>query len=192
MVPDLGQARISRQMVSVWFLSSQHLVCRASVSSCVACCCSGACVCVCVVGWMGAVLCGLLSVVGFCASARDIHGEEGMILGLWVVPRAFQLRLGAAFFEAPVGFLLVVLLQAAFVEVPESMGCISTCLCWASVRRTGLGASAMKPFQLCFLLSVILILLVVFSGFCCSENLPAVPSGDGVGGQVCSWDALLY
>lgn len=37
---------------------------------------------VCVVGWMGAVLCGLLSVVGFCASARDIHGEEGMILGL--------------------------------------------------------------------------------------------------------------
>lgn len=45
----------------------------------------------------------------------------------------------------------------------------------------------MKPFQLCFLLSVILILLVVFSGFCCSENLPAVPSGDGVGGQVCSF-----
>lgn len=30
---------------------------------------------------MGAVFCVFLFVVGFCASAHDICGEEGMILG---------------------------------------------------------------------------------------------------------------
>lgn len=46
---------------------------------------------------MGAV-CAFLSVVGFYASAYDVHGEEGMILGFQVVAPAIQLHLGMFWF----------------------------------------------------------------------------------------------
>ena len=51
---------------------------------------------------------------------------------------------------------------------------------------------AYRAFSSVFSLACNLYLLVVFGGFCCFSNPPAVPSGDGVGGQVCFWVALLY
>lgn len=56
------------------------------------------------VGRVGAV-CAFLSVVGFYASAYDVHGEEGMILGFQVVAPAIQLHLGMFwFFKVILGF----------------------------------------------------------------------------------------
>lgn len=88
-VHALGQARLSGQMVSVWFLSLQLLLLLR-----------------CVVWWgrVDAVFCPFLSGSGFYGSGCDAYGEDGMILGLLVVPHAITLYLGMDFLKLILDF----------------------------------------------------------------------------------------
>lgn len=52
---------------------------------------------VCVEGRVAAASCPFPSISGFYGSVCDAHGEEGMILGLLVVPHAITLYLGMDF-----------------------------------------------------------------------------------------------
>lgn len=57
-------------------------------------------------GRVGAGSCPLPPVLGFYGSGCDAHGEEGVILGLLVVPYAITLYLGVDFLKLILLFFL--------------------------------------------------------------------------------------
>lgn len=54
---------------------------------------------VCVQGRVAAGFCPFPPVLGFDGSGGDAHGEEGVVLGLLVVPHAITLCLGVDFLK---------------------------------------------------------------------------------------------
>lgn len=127
---------------------------------------------VCVVGRMGAVFCVCISAVGFYASAHDVHGEEGMVF--WLVgcascnPTAFRngflKKRMLDFFSLCFSWLLL-------MESRLNLWAPIAFACSGVQRGTTVGASLgglWSLFTSIFPLLVIFILLVAFSGFCCS------------------------
>lgn len=70
-------------------------------SPCSSCYCSGVRVCG---GEVGSAFCPFPSVSGFHGSVCDAHGEDGMILGLLVVPHAITLYLEMGFYKTHLRF----------------------------------------------------------------------------------------